>query len=334
MAVAVTLPGCASNAIRLDYAGDVAGRAEVAAAASRRYLAEVDETRVAVNVDLIGMDTACVPNRAWIRRQADVGAIKASDFPPRGWLCAPGPLDGVTYPEPLSLAPLGPDLEPTFLLIDALGAYGAGIATILEEEGPDPAADLVHALALARSAEGLLRAMAGGAGQPVVPAADDVRLVAIDAFIAFVTELRTEQRKVDALRRTAGAGPLIAALRDHLSNWELGRQADENLRFELATALLGGAQRADAPQLSKAMRREFGAAYYEGAAGRTSSARFKAALDGTLGELAAAEADLRRVLAEDPDLTDAERREAARITRQRLTRAFDTLSRLLLAFGG
>lgn len=331
----MALMGCATNALRIEYATDVAAKAELAAAASRQYLVEIDKARVAANLELVASDPACVPNAAYVRRQANLSAIRSLETPPRGWLCAAAPTPGVTYDDAISLAPLGADLEPTFVLIDAVGAYSAAITKIVDEKGPDPVQDLTDALALARSAEGLLQALAGGT--PVVPAADDKRLAAVTGLIAFITELRTEQSKVERLRHflandNAEAG-LIIALQNHLDGWETSRKSDENLRFVLASTLVGQAQRID-PPLPQVQRRAFAKAYYDSAAARIVSGRLKPALDGVLDEVAAADEDFRRVLAENPRLNSEEKKRVAEIARERMGRAFDALTRLVLSFKG
>ena len=48
----------------------------------------------------------------------------------------------------------------------------------------------------------------------------------------------------------------------------------------------------------------------------------------------AADADLRRVLREHPRLSAKEREEVARVTRERVGRAFDALTGVILAFKG
>ncbi len=334
-ALLICLGGCATNDLRIEYAGDVAAKGKVAAAASRDFLVKADETRVASNVDLIAIDPACVPNNAYVRLQPKLQAFKNPDNPPRGWLCAPAQAAGITYPRPFSLAPLGSELEPTFVLIDALGAYSAALTEIVDDQGPDPVKDLTDALGLARSADGLLHALTGG--ETRVPAADDPRVKAVTGFIQFIVDLQTAQDKVKRLNQLThssdGSADIIKALRDHLAAWELSRRADEGLRFVLAGVLIRQAQAAE-PSLPAAKRREFARSYYDRAAAGITSAKLKPALDAALEEVAATDADLRRVLMEHPKLSDAERRELAQITRERLARAFDTLTQLVLAFKG
>ena len=334
-ALAISLIGCATNALRIEYASDVAAKGKVAAAASRDFLVKVDATRVAANIDLIAVDPACVPNTAYVRRQPLLVRFKNPDKPPRGWLCAPQAIAGVTYDDSFSLAPLGGDLEPTFVLIDALGAYSAAITAILDDKGPDPVKDLTDALGLARSADGLLHALAGGTA--IVPAADDPRLSAVGKFIQFVSDLRTEQDKAKRLKLLTdspeGSADIVRALRRHLAVWELSRKADEGLRFALSGILIAKAQAAE-PPLRMAQRRDFARSYYDRAAAVVTSAKLKPALDAVLTEVGDADADLRRVIVEHPKLNETERRKLAQITRERVGRAFDTLTQLVLAFKG
>lgn len=331
--VPLLLAGCATNALRLEYTSDVAAKGKLAVAASRGFLAEVDRSRVAADVDVIALDPACVPNTTFIRIRPDLAAVKDPDRPPRGWFCAATAQPGFTFPEPFSLAPLGPDLEPTFVLIDALAAYSSGLASIVDEKGPDPAADLTDALGLARSADHLLSAITGS--NPVVPAADDPRVTAVQGFIQFLSDLKSESDKVKRVRKFVEErdpeANLIKSLRDHLGVWELSRRTDENLRLTIAGVLVRTAQASD---MSAGQRREFATAYYERSASTLAGAKIGPALDGALQEVAAADADLRRVLKDHPNLNAAERAHVAQITRQRLANAFDALASVILSFRG
>ena len=334
-ALLLMLSGCAINALRTEAAADVATKSQVAAGASRLYLQRVAETRTATDLDLIALDPACAPNHPYPRLIPRLELVKDPKLPPRGWLCAPSPQPGVTSPVPLMLAPIGSELEPTLLLVNALGAYGSAITEILEKKGADPAGDIASALMLARSAEGLLRA--GFGGDAVVPAADDTRLTALTDFISFLTELRNEADKVAQLRalidEDPGSATLIASLRNHLQAWEIGRRSDANLRFVIAGALLGQSARID-PPLPASQRREFAQVYYTQAAARIDAAKLAPAIDETLAGIAEADSSFREVLKENPKLSPKQRKRLAEITRERLVRAFDSLAALVLAAKG
>ena len=242
---------------------------------------------------------------------------------------------GLTSPAPLILAPIDPDLEPTLLVIDALGAYGSAIAEILDTKEPDASGDITNALTFARSAENLLRA--GFGGKPVLPAADDKRLAALTDFIAFLSELNAEADKVVQLRKLiaqdSGSASLVASLRNHLAAWEVGRRSDANLRFVIAGALLGQSARID-PPLPAGQRREFAQIYYAQSSARIDAAKLAPALDETLAGLAEADDSFRAILKQNPKLSSKQRRRLADITRQRLIRAFDFLTALLVAAKG
>jgi len=333
MMTAALLSGYATNALRLDYAGDVAAQAETAANASRKFLTDVEKTRTEANLDLIAADPNCTPLFVYLRRVPDVAAISDPDDPPRGWLCAKQPVAGVTQNDPYSLEPIGNELEPTLILIASLGAYGAAINDILEQEGGDAAQDIADSVALAGAAENLLRSAIGG--KRLVPAADDPRLTSITAFVAFLQELQTEQDKVDDLRAlvasSTGNEAIIRDLRDHLRSWEIARASDVIVQRALADTIMGVALRGET---TPGERRALVAPYYQRAADQVTAARLAPALDAVLGELQAADADLRRVLKQNPDLTPAERARVARLNRQRLTRAFNGLADILTAFKG
>jgi hypothetical protein len=335
-AVAVfALQGCATNALRLEYAGDVAAQGQIAAAASREFLVKVDAARVTANLDLIALDADCRPKNAFLRRAPLLTAIKDPKAPPRGWLCTRAHVEGQTHETPISLAPMTNDLEPTFVLIASLASYSNAISAILEQETIDPGAEFLETVALAQSAGNLIKAISGSG--PTVPGTDDPRVSAIAEFVTFLGELAEEADQVKQLREFAasdkGNGAVIMQLRDHLANWELGRKGDENLRY-LQTQIMLEANLQIDPPLPPAQRRELAKGLYDRAAALNSSARLFSALDATLQELADADADLRRVLKKNPNLTAAERQKVGRLNRQRVTRALQALTSIVTSFSG
>lgn len=324
---------CATNALRIEYASDVAAKGKVAEAASRAYLQDVERVRTSANVDIIALDPACLPIEAYVWRSPKLSLVKDPAKPPRGWLCAPSLQSGVTYDTPFRLAPLGAELDPTLVLLDSLATYSDGLTKILDAKGPDPTAELLSALDLARSADKLLAALT--LRSTVVPAADDKRLTAVGAFISYLNDLAVERDKVQRIRKflagDAVEQDLIKSLRNHLRGWDIGRQSDMDLRFQLATILLQKAQESGLPADK---RREFARAYFERAAGATDAAAFEPALDGALAELASADSDLRRIIQAHPKLTPAERARVAQITRERLSKAFESLAAIILSIKG
>lgn len=332
--LSLSLAACATNPLRLDYGGEVADRGKLAAAASAAFLDRVEEARVEANLALIESDPNCAPLLAHVRLRPDLAAATASPEPARGWLCTREAVAGRT--SPLSLAPMGDEFEPTLQAISAVGAYSEAIAGILLAEGGDPAAEFTATLALLGAAGALFDAAGGGPGAPPdLLSPDDPRPQAVAGFLAFVADLADEQSRVDQLRQLAaseqGSAELVANLQAHLRQWNGERIANMDLHDVVATAMMGQLlQRDPAPVAEE--RRLMAERYYQRDADRREARLAFAALDGMLGALAAADRDLRRTLAENPDLSPAERAQLARVFRGRVTDAFGTLTALLTAF--
>ncbi|MHA7820159.1 MAG: hypothetical protein ACX930_10985 [Erythrobacter sp.] len=346
---ALGLSACATNVLRLEYAEDLSARGKAAAAASSAFLGKVEDARIAANLELVEADPNCRPNMVNIRLAPDLSASDAANGANAGWLCAASANDGTVE---LSLAPLGPELEPTFQLISALGSYSQAIVNILEGEVYDPAEDFIDTLALLRAAEGTICALDGGVAPsggadgaatcqrpsgagPAIPDSDDPRLEAVGSALTFLGELASEQSKVDQLRKLRAQGPagasLATALQEHLRDWDLSRRADIVLLASVENALMAQALSA-VPPPAASKRRAYVEQYYQRQKESRNSLRAFAALDAMLSDLALAEDDLHRVLEENPDLTDAEKAQVARIYRSRVTRALNSITALITAF--
>ncbi|MEP9358449.1 hypothetical protein [Sphingomonas sp. KR3-1] len=326
----VALAGCAMNALRVEVAGTVAAQAKTATAAARAYLGTVQETRDSFNSDLIGIDGLCAPDSAYIRLKPDYAAfVQGGD--PAGWLCARD-ASAETYQAPIDLAPIDRGLDPDFALINAIGAYGDAITAIVDDKSGDPSADIAGAIALARAGEGLIDALSGA--KPVIPGEDDPRSKAANGLITLLGQLANEQHQVNRLRALAassGSTELIATLRRHLASWEIGRRTDNNMRLVVAKILfaqtLTGHPGPSARQAALAT-------YYARSKQTSAATSLGDAIGAALDDLSAADEHLRNVLRDNPKLSDKDRAELARITRQRLTTAFNALTALILAIKG
>ena len=332
---AVLLSGCATNALRIEAAADVAQKGRATAAVSSGFLSEVERARYAVNADIIAADPACRDRRATFRQPPQLAAVVDAANPPRGWLCqqlAPG----ADNRHALLLGPIRRDLAPTFQLIQALADYSSAMTKILEAPAPNPVADIENALETARSAENLLNTLRNDS-TTIVPAADDARLTAITGFISFLSELSTEAATVQRLRelrqRTGGGKPIVAALIDHIENWELSRSNCEEYGIQLADTLLTAATREGAP-FNAERRRKFAEDYYSRIRAQSSAAQLYQALRLALNGLQQAEIEYDELLNEHPRLTPEQRVRRASIIRQRLTRAFDLATSIILSFRG
>jgi hypothetical protein len=250
--------------------------------------------------------------------------------PPRGWLCTTLPA-GAPASHGVMLGPVNADLAPTIKLVEAISAYASGISDVLEAPHSDPTADFDHAVETANAAQDLIGALGGTVGLLTKERTDAVR-----GFIGFVSELSQEADTVARLRRLAqpdgGAGQLIATLQQHLTSWENSRQSQESAGLRLSEIMLTASTNPRAP-LSADQRRQFAQNYYDRLHAQQASGQVKAALDHALGALATAETDYRQLLRDHPDLSPKQRARRAEIIRQRLTRALQTATALLTAFG-
>jgi|GEM_PF-7062040 len=331
----VAVGGCATNALRIEAAADVAQRGKATAAVSRGFLADVERARYAANSDIIAADPACRDRRAVFRRIPQLANVADPRNPPRGWLCELLP-PGADARHGLMLAPISRELVPTLRLIQSLADYSAAITKILEAPAPDPVADIENALETARSAESLLNALQN-ATDTLVPATDDRRLTAVTGFVRFLSELSREAVTVERLRELrrsgGGGGAVIAALIDHLATWEQTRTSTEQFGTQLADSLLTAATRQGSP-LTAEHRRKFAEDYYNRVRAQTSSAQLHEALAVALDGLQKAEREYDELLNEHPRLTAEQRARRAELIRQRLTRAFDLATSLITAFRG
>jgi len=331
ISAALLLGACATNSLRLDYAQDVAAQGQAAATAADAFLDTVEDARIAANVELAASDPNCLPRIAHVRMAPDLSQTGPDGTLVRGWLCASGAEPGTV---PLSMVPPGREFEPTLQLIAALGAYSEAIAHILAEDGSEQGERFGETLALLQAAAGTMGALGGDAGR-VVPAADDPRFEAIQGFVAFVSELASEQRKVDQLRTLIaspeGSAELAGQVQDHLIRWDTARRSDLALQATLASSVMSQAFRAEPPAPPET-RRELITAYYARERGAREEMRAYSVLGALFTDLARADSDMRRVLAEDPDLTPAERTEVARALQRRVAQAFETATALLTAF--
>lgn len=326
----IVISGCATNALRVEYAGDVGTKGRAAAAASREYLKEVEAARLEANLDLVEQDPACGRWQPALRRQVSLGP----DKPAVGWLCAAG---SDVPGSPFSLRPISYQLVPTIQLTDALTSYADALIEVAQGDRVSPAQGFIDALATARSVQRLAGAVTNSEVGPSL-AADDPRVVAATGFVNFLGELAEEAGRVEDLRQIIarnpeGARPLIRALRDHLVTWEISRKSDRATELLIEAALLSSVFNAQPPAEGSARRTALDN-YYRRDAERLAGDQLHPKLDALLHALEQADADLRRVLEPNPNLTDEERRRVAEISRKRIVRALDGLTEIINAVRG
>lgn len=328
--ILVAVAGCATNTLRVEAAKDVATKGKAVADASRSYLDQVERMRYAYNVEIIAADPACQGERATVRQPPRNSSIINPRRPPRGWLCTTLPASAPAR-HGLMLNNIHDELAPTIALVESLSAYSAAITDVLEAPHSDPAADFDHAIETANAAKDLIEALGGSVGGLTKERTDAVR-----GFISFVSELSQEADTVARLRRLAqpegGAGQLIAMLRRHLGTWEESRASQESAAVDLSSVLLRASTNPRAP-LTADQRRQFAQTYYDRLYAQNTSGQVKEALDHALAALATAETGYRELLRDNPNLSSKQRARRAEIIRQRLTRALQTATALITAFG-
>jgi hypothetical protein len=328
--ILIAVAGCATNALRVEAAKDVASKGKAVAEKSTAYLDQVERLRYAFNADIIAADPACHGDRATYRELPRDATITNPRRPPRGWLCTTLRA-GERASHGVMLGRVNADLEPTILLVESLGAYSAAITDVLEAPHSDPAADFDHAVETANAAKGLIEALGGTVGFLTTERTD-----AISGFIGFVAELSQEQDTVRRLRLLAqpegGATRLIATLRRHLTTWEISRQSEERMGLRLAEIMLTASTNPRAP-LDADQRRQFAQNYYDRLRAQEASGDVKKALDRALKAFGDAESEYRELLRDNPNLTPRQRARRAAIIRERLTRGLRVATSLLTAFG-
>jgi hypothetical protein len=328
----VALGGCAINALRVEYAGNVGAAGQAAAVGARDFLALAEQTRNEANIEIIVADPTCGQPGAIFRSKLEV----TSKRPRRGDFCrAITPQDDPKTAARFSTVDPSEDLEPAFDLIDVLVDYTDILADIAAQEPVDAARQIDQTLETASALEDAFSALLGRQGG-VTPAPDDPRVVAVKGFLGLVLALKKEADQVTQLRAVLadnpnGAKPMIGALRRSLSAWEGSRKNDSLLRLGVTNALAKRVLDA-VPPSKPAERREALRTEYSARAKARAEDRFHPAVLRMLSELESADADFRRVIVKDPALTKAERRKLAELTRQRVVSALQTFTALVKAF--
>ena len=330
-AAIMMLQGCAADALRVDYAGEVVKATAAADDGARLFLAKVDEGRQTTNIALVVADPACAQLHPVLRAKPDLSPTA----PEVGSLCVEHPARDPA--RQLSLSPIADELVPTLKLVEALAAYSDALATIIAAPKNPPSQALVDALALARAAQEAAVAVAGKTGGPV-PASDDPRVVAAAKLIDFIGGLVREADQVKRLRALVAAQPdtpatTIKALRRSIRDWERARSADAGLRLEVLAAVSDRVVQARPPHRPE-QRHDALLAFYAEQADLRREALLAPALYAALDALEEADADLRRVLAPDAKFTARERARIAALNRQRILTALGDVAELAKALHG
>lgn len=328
--------GCATNALRVEYATNVGAEGRAAAEAARAFGNKAATAQRIANIELAVADPACGTLVPRVRTAPNLGP----NSPAEGWLCLPeGQNATPTEFSQLALDDPRRTLTPLFAAVDSLVAYTDVLAEIASEEPPDVSASIADALGTASAFEGAILALLGAPpDKAVVPESDDQRVAAVAGFAQMLADLSNEQSQVDALRkvikdRPEGASALIKSLNGKLRLLETGRSANAAIVSALNAAQVQRVLKAR-PPFSASERRAALETYYGRQAAYDSESILYPAVVKLIDTLGQSDADFRRVIVKDPTLTDKERRLLAEITRKRVVRALQSFTALLNSLRG
>ena len=316
------LAGCAGNAIRLEAAGTVQARARAAVAATSGYFDAIEQRRRDAAAVLVASDARCLPATP-LRIQVPVApGAAAAPLCPNGAAPAPG---HAAFEIDIGSSPRAV-LEPRIALLAAIGDYADALAAILDAPGTDVSAEIA---AFADQADRLARfaGFVSGTDLPDVGAAvASEQGQSLVALIAFAHDLAREAGRVRDVRqlvvaRGAAVDRALAAMRVQVTTWGRGaaRGADDLYGNALLRTYIRNREALSAEQRERLAARIF-AAREASRAGASRAGDVADAID-----LAArAQAGLREALA--GRLTPAQRRAAARLNIDRITRALGLIA--------
>jgi hypothetical protein len=314
--------GCANNAIRLDTASSLQIRSREAVAATAAYFDAVEQRRREAAAALVASDPSCLPATPLRIQVPNAYAIGHAPL----CLADGAPDPGYTAFEiDIGSTPRSV-LEPRIALLAAISDYADALATILEVPGSDVS---VKITAFTDQADRLARFtnfVAGTDLPNVNAAAASEQGKSLVALIAFANELAREARQTRDVRALVAARGYVvdralASLSTQLSTW--GKGAARNADDLYANALLRTYIRNRAT-LSPDQREQLAARVFTAReAARQGPERARQVADAI--ELAAkAQVELRDALA--GRLTPEQRRAAARLNIDRITRALGLIA--------
>jgi hypothetical protein len=322
--VPVLLAGCATNTIRLEAAGTVQARSREALTATGSYFDAIEQRRREAAAALVASDPSCLPATP-LRIQVPI-APSAPVAP----LCLSGavPAPGYTAFEIDIGSSPRTVIEPRIALIAAISDYADALAAILDAPKTDVSAEIT---AFADQADRLARFnnFVAGTDLPNVNAAvASEQGQSLVALIAFASDLARESRQMRDVRalvieRGAVVDRALASLSTQVTTWGRGaaRNADDLYGNALFRTYIRNRESLSADQREQLAARVF-AAREAAKAGPARAAQIGDAID-----LAAkAQAGLRDALA--GRLTPEQRRAAARLNIDRITRALGLIASL------
>ncbi|HEX8446755.1 MAG TPA: hypothetical protein VF649_09085 [Sphingomonas sp.] len=322
---AALLAGCAANRIRLDTARTVTATSTAATTAARSYFADVEARRMQAAAAIVASDPSCVPASPLLIQVPDA----VGDTPPAPLCVGPaGPAPGYTaYPIDIGQSPRA-IIEPRIETLTAIADYTAALAEIVDEPASDVSTQ-VTAFADQIDRIGRFADFVGGrdlpSGGAVLATEQGQSLTALIVFAAELAREARDARRVRAIVLARGdvVDRALASLKTQVTVWGRGRAAGADDLF--GNALFRSYMR-DRATLTTEQREVLAARIF---AARTASreAGARAQTVGDAIDLAQrAQAGLRDALA--GRLTAAQRRAAARMNIDRLTKALGLIAGL------
>jgi hypothetical protein len=316
----------------VEYAGNVAAAGDAAVASAKSYVGRIGAARRETRIELVVADPACGVQRPVIRLDPVVGP-GASEV---GALCMVAP-KSADLARALDFGAIDPAVVPVLDMVGAIATYSDALAEIVGDAPVNPGSSIVEAHETAVAAQDALVAVLGlGAGP--VPGADDPRVKAVAGFIDFLGQLQLEAEKVDRLKVEVTNGPAIAplvqTLREHVAALENRRKAQRNLTQVVSSTMLKRVIEQHDPLAKPEDRRAALVAYYDREDAEAAHGRLYPALDQLLVALDKTDADFRRLLRPDPQMTVAEKARVREIARQRVVKALNLITQMAMSFRG
>jgi hypothetical protein len=336
-AALLLLSGCGYNQIRLDRAGVVSEAGTHAVDTTRSFIRQVRQARDDANIALVASDESC----AWGESIILYGSGRAQPKPPaRAPFCLPRgqALDENLGDVEIKLAPVSTSaIRPSIEAIDAIAAYIEAVNEILERDEPDVSGRLSDAYEKALTAQANIAAITGD-DLKIIPQLKEEQLSAITGLIDLIVELQTEERKVSELRalvrdQNEKLGVVIGQLQGAVTVWG-NSSLTGDLQLSNAAYVALGRQLAADPPVYRGFdaRRAILIRIVESRRHAEAGKNLSAAVNLTLGELAKAQNGLVDAFSKSPRWTEAERKKAAKINRERALGALRTLASFVTAF--
>ena len=320
--VALSLAGCATNAIRLDRAETMVEAGRTAGTATTSLLEQTRAANREVLLDLVAIDPECSLRRPVIASPTDK---RVKQFCRRGAI--PGE-DGAFEIERIVLS----DFKPTLAVVAGLAGYLDQVEAVLSRDPIDIGADLAAAESDLRVLLGAAQAVAGD-GTPL-PTLNDAQKTALGGALELLSTLADEQSRVDDLRTIESREN-----REAFARTLSGLHAANTLWLKKYAGQLANRETLLATQLSKLSkatpekRRPVAAALLKAIEEREALPKLRAALFEVANALGASH-DAYLELLDDGNapLTDEERRRKAQLNHDRVIGALKSLTALITVF--